>query len=72
MRRTATTSGDFTVGGDPKGRKLPNLTAAVSLATTLTMRAEGENQRGVFKDGERVARVTKHADGSATIEVHGG
>jgi hypothetical protein len=69
VRRGSNGTGPFTVGGDPKERKLPSLGVAISLATTLTCHAEGENQRGVFKDGQRVGRITKHADRSVTVEV---
>ena len=68
MRGRTNGSGPYTVGGDPKGRTLPTIGCAISLAITLTEQAGGENQRGVFKDGERVARVERHGDRSTTVE----
>ena len=68
MRRRTSGTGAFTVGGDPKGRTCPTIGCALSLALTLTSQAGGENQRGVFKDGTRVARVERHRDGTLTVQ----
>lgn len=61
MARRSTMTGTFTVGGSD--RTFPTIGVALSFAQNLATRAEEPRQWGVFKDGERIARVARQEDG---------
>ncbi len=61
------TTGDYTVGGDPKRRQLPTAGAAMSLAITLASRAPEADTFPVLRNGDRVAAVER--DDRGTVQV---